>query len=158
MAPKIAFQGELGAYSHEACAAARPSHQPLPCATFEDVIAAVRGVGIPPIVQMMLHRLRLMHRHVANMGRRIQLDRRVQMLPRTFGSMRNFGDRVRLVERQLINDACLQRHGLRRDLSYEHDKPCQNKADSKCIHDRRRCASGMRLTDCLFGIIRLVAR
>ena len=43
MINKIAFQGELGAYSHEACLAARPQHDPLPCATFEDVIAAVRS-------------------------------------------------------------------------------------------------------------------
>lgn len=42
MAQKIAFQGELGAYSHEACVAARPDYEPLPCATFEDVIEAVR--------------------------------------------------------------------------------------------------------------------
>ena len=38
----IAFQGDLGAYSHEACTAARPDHDPLPCATFEDCIAAVQ--------------------------------------------------------------------------------------------------------------------
>jgi prephenate dehydratase len=43
MTNKIAFQGELGAYSHEACLAGRPQHDPLPCATFEDVIAAVRS-------------------------------------------------------------------------------------------------------------------
>ncbi|GGE42279.1 prephenate dehydratase [Primorskyibacter flagellatus] len=39
--PKIAFQGELGAYSHEACRDARPDHDPLPCATFEECIDAV---------------------------------------------------------------------------------------------------------------------
>lgn len=38
----IAFQGELGAYSHEAATLARPGHAPLPCATFEEVIEAVR--------------------------------------------------------------------------------------------------------------------
>ncbi|MEM6727448.1 MAG: prephenate dehydratase [Pseudomonadota bacterium] len=37
----IAFQGELGAYGHQACLTVRPSHAPLPCATFEDVIASV---------------------------------------------------------------------------------------------------------------------
>lgn len=42
MSEKIAFQGELGAYSHEACVAARPHHTPLPCATFDDAIEAVR--------------------------------------------------------------------------------------------------------------------
>ncbi|WP_322889823.1 MULTISPECIES: prephenate dehydratase [unclassified Yoonia] len=43
MSRKIAFQGELGAYGHEACATARPDHAPLPCATFEDAIEAVRS-------------------------------------------------------------------------------------------------------------------
>ncbi len=42
MAGKIAFQGELGAYGHEACVAARPEFVPLPCATFEAAIEAVR--------------------------------------------------------------------------------------------------------------------
>lgn len=40
---RIAFQGELGAYSHEACRSARPDLDPLPCRTFEDVIEAVRS-------------------------------------------------------------------------------------------------------------------
>ncbi|MCR9124700.1 MAG: prephenate dehydratase [Rhodobacteraceae bacterium] len=43
MTNHIAFQGELGAYSHEACQKARPEMIPLPCRTFEDVIDAVRG-------------------------------------------------------------------------------------------------------------------
>ncbi|HAV09202.1 MAG TPA: prephenate dehydratase [Rhodobacteraceae bacterium] len=42
MTNRIAFQGALGAYSHEACALARPDMEPLPCATFEEVIDAVR--------------------------------------------------------------------------------------------------------------------
>ncbi len=41
MAGKIAFQGELGAYSHEACVNAAPDFTPLPCPSFEDTIAAV---------------------------------------------------------------------------------------------------------------------
>jgi len=40
---KIAFQGELGANSHIACNEAYPGYQPLPCSTFEDAFAAVRG-------------------------------------------------------------------------------------------------------------------
>ena len=39
---RIAFQGEPGAYSHEACRQARPGMEALPCRTFEDAIEAVR--------------------------------------------------------------------------------------------------------------------
>jgi prephenate dehydratase len=40
---RIAFQGEPGAYSHEACRQARPGMEALPCRTFEDAIEAVRS-------------------------------------------------------------------------------------------------------------------
>ncbi len=40
--PRIAFQGEIGAYGHQACLEARPDHDPLPCPGFEDAIEAVR--------------------------------------------------------------------------------------------------------------------
>ena len=43
MIKKIAFQGELGAYSHEACQEARPDMTPLPCRSFEGMIEAVRS-------------------------------------------------------------------------------------------------------------------
>ncbi|MEO1292240.1 MAG: prephenate dehydratase [Pseudomonadota bacterium] len=38
----IAFQGELGAFSHQACREVYPEMQPLPCATFEEAIGAVQ--------------------------------------------------------------------------------------------------------------------
>ncbi|WP_343080840.1 prephenate dehydratase [Ostreiculturibacter nitratireducens] len=42
MTARIAFQGEPGAYSHQACRQARPDMEALPCRTFEDAIEAVR--------------------------------------------------------------------------------------------------------------------
>ncbi|SHI77125.1 prephenate dehydratase [Wenxinia saemankumensis] len=42
MTNRIAFQGELGAYGHQACAEARPNMEPWPCPTFEDAIESVR--------------------------------------------------------------------------------------------------------------------
>ncbi len=41
MRGKIAFQGELGAYSHQACRQARPEMEPVPSTTFEDVVDKV---------------------------------------------------------------------------------------------------------------------
>ncbi|MDQ1847343.1 prephenate dehydratase [Gemmobacter fulvus] len=42
MAGRISFQGELGAYSHEACRQARPGMEAVPCRTFEDAIELCR--------------------------------------------------------------------------------------------------------------------
>jgi prephenate dehydratase len=41
MTQRIAFQGEPGAYSHQACHAARPQLEALPCPSFEAVIEAL---------------------------------------------------------------------------------------------------------------------
>ena len=41
MTLKVAFQGELGAYSHQACVDARPGWDPMPVPTFEDAVDAV---------------------------------------------------------------------------------------------------------------------
>jgi prephenate dehydratase len=43
MGGRIAFQGELGAYSHQACAQARPGFDVVPCQTFEDVVEMTRS-------------------------------------------------------------------------------------------------------------------
>ena len=42
MTQRIAFQGEPGAYSHEACRLARPEMEGVPCRTFEDAIEMTR--------------------------------------------------------------------------------------------------------------------
>jgi prephenate dehydratase len=46
MSGRIAFQGELGAYSHQACAQARPGFTPVPCQTFEDVVEMTRSGAV----------------------------------------------------------------------------------------------------------------
>jgi prephenate dehydratase len=44
MTGRIAFQGELGAYSHQACQQSRPEMEAVPSTTFEDVVdKVVRG-------------------------------------------------------------------------------------------------------------------
>jgi len=72
MKPKIAFQGELGAYSHEACAEARPDHDPLPCASFEDVIESVRTgaaeLAMLPVENTTYGRVADMHRLLPQSG------------------------------------------------------------------------------------------
>ena len=43
MSGRIAFQGEPGAYSHQACRQSRPAMEAVPCATFEEVIDRTRS-------------------------------------------------------------------------------------------------------------------
>jgi prephenate dehydratase len=45
MTGRIAFQGEPGAYMHQACRQSRPAMEALPCASFEEVIETVRQGG-----------------------------------------------------------------------------------------------------------------
>ena len=42
-AKTISFQGELGAFSHQACADVYPDMNPLPCPSFEEAIAKLKG-------------------------------------------------------------------------------------------------------------------
>ncbi|MEM9436645.1 MAG: prephenate dehydratase [Pseudomonadota bacterium] len=69
---KIAFQGELGAYGHQACLTIRPAHEPLPCATFEDVITAVRSgeaeLAIVPVENSTYGRVADIHRLLPESG------------------------------------------------------------------------------------------
>src|SRR5690606_9955965 len=43
MGRKIAFQGELGAFSHATAVSVFPDDEPLPCVTFEETIGAVQS-------------------------------------------------------------------------------------------------------------------
>ena len=72
MKKTIAFQGELGAYSHEACVQSRPNHLPMPCATFEDVIEAVNSnkadLAMLPVENSTYGRVADMHRLLPQSG------------------------------------------------------------------------------------------
>ncbi|WP_136443098.1 prephenate dehydratase [Pacificoceanicola onchidii] len=71
----IAFQGELGAYSHQACANARPDMEPLPCKTFEDVIDAVKSgkaaLAMLPVENTIYGRVADIHRLLPESGLKI---------------------------------------------------------------------------------------
>ncbi|SNS36480.1 prephenate dehydratase [Antarctobacter heliothermus] len=75
MTQRIAFQGELGAYSHQACTEARPGAEVLPCRSFEDVIAAVRGgqadLAMLPVENSTYGRVADIHRLLPESGLRI---------------------------------------------------------------------------------------
>jgi prephenate dehydratase len=72
---RIAFQGDLGANSHEACLAAFPGMEPVPCATFEDAFEAVRSgdcrLGMIPVENSIAGRVADVHHLLPSSGLRI---------------------------------------------------------------------------------------
>ena len=73
--PRIAFQGALGAYSHEACLQSRPDGVPVPCTTFEGVLRAVRegraDLAMLPVENTTYGRVADIHRLLPESGMHI---------------------------------------------------------------------------------------
>jgi prephenate dehydratase len=72
---RIAFQGELGANSHEVCLAAYPDFEPVPQHSFEDAFEAVRSgdcrLGMIPVENSIAGRVADVHYLLPNSGLRI---------------------------------------------------------------------------------------
>lgn len=72
MTQLIAFQGEPGAYSHEACRNARPDYEALPCRTFENAIEAVTSgqakLAMLPVENSTYGRVADIHRLLPHSG------------------------------------------------------------------------------------------
>jgi len=76
---KIAFQGEPGANSHEACRSHFPDYEPYPCATFEDAFDAVKSgvcaLGMIPIENSIAGRVADVHHLLPRSGLKIVGER-----------------------------------------------------------------------------------
>lgn len=72
MVKYIAFQGEPGAYSHQACREARPDYEALPCRTFEDVFEVMAAkkadLALIPIENTTYGRVADIHRLLPGSG------------------------------------------------------------------------------------------
>lgn len=72
---RIAFQGELGANSHEACVAAYPEMEPIPHASFEDAFEAVKSgdcqLGMIPVENSIAGRVADVHHLLPSSGLKI---------------------------------------------------------------------------------------
>ena len=93
---KIAFQGELGANSHEACRAYYPDYEPYPCATFEDAFDAVKtgvcALGMIPVENSIAGRVADVHHLLPSSGLKIIGER---FKPIRFQLMANPGTRLK---------------------------------------------------------------
>lgn len=69
---RIAFQGEFGAYSHQACREVYPEMEPLPCQTFEDAVTAVKtgaaALAMLPVENSLYGRVADIHRLLPESG------------------------------------------------------------------------------------------
>jgi prephenate dehydratase len=78
-APRIAFQGEAGANSDEACRAFFPDHQPVAHAAFEDAFEAVRGgdcaLALIPVENSIAGRVADVHHLLPSSGLKIVGER-----------------------------------------------------------------------------------
>jgi prephenate dehydratase len=76
---RIAFQGELGANSHEACVAAFPEMEPVPHATFEEAFEAVKTgdcqLGMIPVENSIAGRVADVHHLLPRSGLKIVGER-----------------------------------------------------------------------------------
>jgi prephenate dehydratase len=72
---RIAFQGELGANSHEACTAAFSDHEPVPHATFEEAFDAIKSgdcqLGMIPVENSIAGRVADVHHLLPSSGLKI---------------------------------------------------------------------------------------
>ena len=88
----IAFQGELGANSHEACQTYFPDHTPVPCQTFEEAFEAIKSgacaLGMIPVENSIAGRVADVHHLLPQSGLRIIGER---FKPIRFNLMANRG-------------------------------------------------------------------
>jgi prephenate dehydratase len=72
---RIAFQGELGANSHEACAAYFPDYEPVPHPTFDEAFEAIKTgdcqLGMIPVENSIAGRVADVHHLLPNSGLKI---------------------------------------------------------------------------------------
>ncbi|MDE9449536.1 prephenate dehydratase [Aliiroseovarius sp. Z3] len=121
MTSRIAFQGESGAYSHEACLAARPDLDPMPCESFEEVIAAVRSgaaeQAMLPIENTTYGRVADIHRLLPESGLHILDEAFVRVRISLLGLPGTKIDDIKTVRAHMVlipqSAAFLKSHGIR---------------------------------------------
>jgi prephenate dehydratase len=119
----IAFQGEPGAYSHQACVQARPDMQALPCRTFEDVIAAVHDgtadLAMLPVENTTFGRVPDNHNLLPNSGLHIVDETFVRVHINLLGLPGSkLGSITRAMSHPVLLGQCrafLKQHGIHRE-------------------------------------------
>jgi prephenate dehydratase len=155
--PMIAFQGEAGANSDEACRDAFPDYEPLPCATFEDAFEAVKngaaGLAMIPVENSIAGRVADVHHLLPRSGLKIVGER---FKPIHFQLMANPGVKLEEVKVAASHVMALGqcRHYLRRQgLKMEVAQDTAGAARALAEHpDPHKAAIAPRLAARLYGL------
>ncbi|HEX6858681.1 MAG TPA: prephenate dehydratase [Caulobacteraceae bacterium] len=113
--PKIAFQGEPGANSHEACREHFPGHEARPYATFEEAFEAMKSgeceLGMIPVENSIAGRVADVHHLLPSSGLHIIGER---FKPIRFQLMANKG--VKLEAVKTVSSMAIALHQCRKSL------------------------------------------
>ncbi len=137
MTGRIAFQGEPGAYSHQACHEARPDMEAIPRRTFEDVIEAVRmgeaDLAMLPVENSTYGRVADIHRLLPESGLHIIAEAFVRVHINLLGVPGSQLDQVTEAHSHLVLlPQCrgfLTRHGIEGRVSPDNARAAREVAE-----------------------------
>jgi prephenate dehydratase len=158
----IAFQGELGAYGHQACVETRPGMTPLPCPTFEDAIEAVRkgdaDLGMIAVENSTYGRVADVHHLLPESGLHIVDEAFVRVHINLLGVPgATTGDIVTAIGHPVILPQCrefLREHGIRTRATTDNARAAREVAESG---DKTQAALASELAADIYGL-RVLAR
>ena len=157
MARRIAFQGELGAYSHQACQQSRPDFEAVPSTTFEEVVDRVaRGdvdLGMLAVENSTYGRVADVHSLLPRAGLHIVDEAFVRVHVNLLGVR---GARVEDVREAhghvVILPQCalfLKRHGITGRVSSDNARAAREVAEAG---DKSRAALASELAAEIYGL------
>ena len=154
---RIAFQGELGAYSHQACAQARPGFTPVPCQTFEDVVEMTRSgeadLGMLAVENSTYGRVADVHSLLPRAGLHIVDEAFVRVHVNLLGVKGARLEEVREAHGHVvILPQCagfLKAHGIRGRVSSDNARAAREVAEAG---DRTRAALASELAAGIYGL------
>jgi prephenate dehydratase len=157
MAQRIGFQGELGAYSHQACQQARPDFEPVPCLTFEEVVEKTQSgevdLGMLAVENSTYGRVADVHSLLPKAGLHIVDEAFVRVHVNLLGVKGARLDQVREAHGHVvILPQCagfLKSHGIRGCVSSDNARAAREVAEAG---DPSRAALASRLAAKIYGL------
>ncbi len=157
MSGKIAFQGELGAYSHQACQQARPNMEAVPSTTFEDVVDKVASgevdLGMLAVENSTYGRVADVHSLLPQSGLHIVDEAFVRVHVNLLGVPgAKLADVTEAHGHVVILPQCagfLRKHGILGKVSSDNARAAREVAE---IGDKHRAALASELAASIYGL------